>query len=470
MTDKTVQLQPWSENPEKHFGGYSDKGPVRSGNEDTFWIPEELTPVHLGELFIVADGVGGQRHGRAAADRAALTIHNVFYRLRQAQDSIHDAIQEAILQANTAVIEESQQLGDGKMGSTIVTGIIDQDVLTVAHVGDARAYLLRQGQLRQLTRDDSWVQRQVDAGLLTPEEAANHELRNVVTQVLGNKTDITVHLSDPIPLQAGDLVMLCSDGLYDVLSDHQMSSIMINNSPQTAAEELVQMAATSGATDNITAVVTRYGPADAVAPIAATATATDMTIQDASPAVTPTASPATKPTNKSKSPPWLPLLIAGLLIIVVLIILGIWIWNSSGLSSSSDDTAPIATLPVEPTAVPAETQQPLATATNSALQPVPTNTLMPTATIEQPATIPPATTNITIGQTVTVANTGGVGVSIRSTPEIGNNLIIIEPEGTQFLVTDGPEFGSERQWWQVQLDNGAEGWAAAEFLEPVSPQ
>ncbi|MCA9950472.1 MAG: protein phosphatase 2C domain-containing protein [Anaerolineales bacterium] len=477
MTDKTVQLPPWSENSERHFGGHSDKGPIRSGNEDAFWIPDETTPTQLGELFIVADGVGGQQHGRAAADRAALTVHSVFYRLRQAQDPIREAIQEAILQANTAVIEESQQLGGGKMGSTIVTCIIDQDVLTVAHVGDARVYLLRAGQLRQLTRDDSWVQRQVDAGLLTPDEAANHELRNVVTQVLGNKTDITVHLSDPIPLQAGDLMLLCSDGLYDVLSDRQMSGVMINNSPQAAAEKLVQMAATGGATDNITAVVVRYGSPEAVATLAPppmqvaaeeTIAATQMT-----PAYTPPPPPPALSTNKR--PSRLPLIIAAVLVVVVLIILGFWIWSSSRTDGAPDENVPVATLPATETA---PALQPATTETDTPIpvpspSPTPTNTpnILPTATDRPISTEETADTTdeITVGSKIIVT---GVLVNVRSEPRVDSNnqnVVFEVQQNTLLDVIGGPEDGGDLQWWSVKReDNNEIGWIAADFIELVA--
>ncbi len=111
--------------------------------------------------------------------------------------------------------------------------------------------------MRRLTRDDSWVQKQVEAGLITEQQAAKHEFRNIVTQVLGNKPEVNVHLSKTIPLQPDDLVLLCSDGLYDALPDSKMLSILTNNSPSSAAQQLVNAAIVAEAKDNITAVVVK---------------------------------------------------------------------------------------------------------------------------------------------------------------------------------------------------------------------
>jgi protein phosphatase len=113
--------------------------------------------------------------------------------------------------------------------------------------------------LRRLTRDDTWVQKQVDAGIITYEEAANHELRNIVTQVLGNKLDITVHQSASYELRAGDTYLLCSDGLHGVLSKEQLFKLMKNVPPQDAAEALVKAAIDAQTKDNVTAVVVNSG-------------------------------------------------------------------------------------------------------------------------------------------------------------------------------------------------------------------
>jgi PPM family protein phosphatase len=240
-------------------GANSNQGPYRSGNEDAYWVSTAQTPIQYGALYIVADGVGGQEHGAAAAQLAVQVIQDVFYQARRSGRMISDALEDAILQANQAVYDQAQARSS-KMGCTVVATVQHKNQLYVAHVGDARVYLLLENRLRQLTRDDTWVQRQLDAEIITAEEAKNHEWRNVVTQVLGNKLEITVHQSEPQPLQPGNIFLLCSDGLHGVLSSETMYRLMKSNPPQAAADRLVQAAIEANTKDNVTAVVVHAAP------------------------------------------------------------------------------------------------------------------------------------------------------------------------------------------------------------------
>jgi protein phosphatase len=145
------------------------------------------------------------------------------------------------------------------MGTTMtLTYSIGFD-LFLAHAGDSRAYLCREGSLRQLTRDHTRVQELVDAGMMTREEAATHRLRNVLTNVLGGGvplTDVDVHR---VGLTAGDIMLLCSDGLYDVVKDDEIASILCaSNSAEAACRSLIDLALERGAPDNVTVVVSRY--------------------------------------------------------------------------------------------------------------------------------------------------------------------------------------------------------------------
>lgn len=245
-------------------GGFSDTGPVRPANEDAFALPRTSRPLHLGALYVVADGVGGQQHGAEAAQTAVTVVPQVFYAARQENVVIQEALRRAVDAANQAIYDEAQARGARRMGCTLVAAVVHQGELYVAHVGDARAYLLQERKLRQLTRDDTWVQRQVDAGLLTREQAANHELRNVVTQVLGNEQKVDAHFAGPFPLRTDDRILLCSDGLYDALPAEQLYELVKSGAPAQTAEKLVMAAATGGATDNITAVVVQVGPVTGV--------------------------------------------------------------------------------------------------------------------------------------------------------------------------------------------------------------
>lgn len=239
----------------EHIGARSDQGPFRSTNQDAYWVSDATDPLELGELYIVTDGVGGQEFGAAAAQLAAQVISTDFYHERKNGEPIPAALSTAIHQANEAIYEQAQERGGVKMGCTVVVAVWHQKILHVAHVGDARVYLLHKSDLRQLTRDDSWVQQQIDAGIITKEEAANHEFRNVVTQALGNKLEITVHQSEHENIHNRDHLLLCTDGLHGVLSEAELIKLLKINPTQTAAETLVQEAIEAGTQDNVTAVV-----------------------------------------------------------------------------------------------------------------------------------------------------------------------------------------------------------------------
>ena len=239
----------------ENVGARSDQGPFRSTNQDAYWVSDATDPLELGELYIVTDGVGGQEFGAVAAQLAAQVISMDFYSHRQNNTSIPSALDYAIHQANKAIFAQAQERGGIKMGCTVVVAVWHQKTLYVAHVGDARVYLLHKNDLRQLTRDDSWVQQQLDAGIITQDEAANHQFRNVVTQALGNKLEITVHQSQHENIHNRDCLLLCTDGLHGVLSESELIKLLTIRPAQTAAETLVQEAIQAGTQDNVTAVV-----------------------------------------------------------------------------------------------------------------------------------------------------------------------------------------------------------------------
>jgi serine/threonine protein phosphatase PrpC len=235
-------------------GAVTDKGLYRAQNEDALWQPDHVSPVHLGALYIVADGVGGQEHGGIAARMAVAVLSDAFYRAREAGEDIPKALKRAILQANQAVYDEAQ-LSGLRMGATVVTAVHHHGQLYVGHVGDSRAYLVTSQKVKPLTRDDSIVQQQLDAGLITPAEAAKHQFSNLVTQVLGNKLEIDVHMGEPQAFCEGDSLLLCSDGLSGVVSPEAIHTIVAENPASVAAGMLIQAAKDAESQDNITAVV-----------------------------------------------------------------------------------------------------------------------------------------------------------------------------------------------------------------------
>ncbi len=243
------------------IGAASDKGPARSGNEDAYWVPHTQTPTHLGWLFVVADGVGGQEYGEIASQQAVQIVSDTFYGARRNALTVPDALKQAFLRANQEIFRLTHSQGLQKMGCTLVALAYLEGQAYLAHVGDARIYRLRGQVLQQLTRDDSWIQEQLDARVITPEEVANHELRHVVTQALGNREQVNVHVSEPVPLVLGDTFLLCSDGLHDTLEDTRLADLL-KQKPSQAAAALVLAAIEAKAGDNITAVVVQpmYNP------------------------------------------------------------------------------------------------------------------------------------------------------------------------------------------------------------------
>ena len=355
-------------------GAKSDKGPVRSANEDAYWVSHTETPTELGALYIVADGVGGQEAGDVAANKATEIISKAFYEHRQAGLEIEVALERAIRTANQVIFDLAQTRGGGKMGCTVVTAVLHNGYLYVAHVGDARAYFLMGDQLKRLTRDDTWVQKQVEANVLTPQEAANHELRNVVTQVLGNKEEIEVHLTHPVEIYSNDVFLLCSDGLHDPLNFQAILGLLRGKSAQAAAEDLVQASIDAETHDNVTAVVVNVGQVPGKVR-AATAAA---------------------PAGRSGIPPW----VIASLIVTVLVLLAILFFyvlpafnarQASAEATAVPEIVPSVESVLEETEVPAlppaptdeATAVPQATSTTAStatLEPLPSATLAATDT------------------------------------------------------------------------------------------
>ncbi len=437
----------------KMVGGYSDIGPVRQVNQDAFRLPDPTTSTHLGALYIVADGVGGQEHGEEAAKLGIQVAYDTFYQVRQQDYQIQAALKHALNKANQAVYAEAQARGGGRMGCTMVAVVQHEGMLYVAHVGDARAYLLHEGRMRRMTRDDTWVQKQVEAGLLSAEDAAKHELRNVVTQVLGNKPEVDVHLGKPYALTPDDMLMMCSDGLYDPVSDEQMQQLMISNPPQQAAEALIQAAITGNATDNITAVVVHSGAISALP-------------------------------SGVNIPRWLPLAVVGVILLIALAAALPSLFRSDPTPSgngvedgSTELPTPMPTLPPvdQPvdggvgleTAVPAA-----ATSTIAPTIPLATATLTPTLTSEpSPAPEPlVCVINLAFVWTDAQINSGNCEQSAQNQFVRGTTVEFIEP----FIprTVDGPNLECElgNVFRKVRaVETGIEGWVLANALQSLDP-
>nr|MDT0656628.1 protein phosphatase 2C domain-containing protein [Micromonospora sp. DSM 115978] len=225
----------------------SDRGLIRSGNQDS---------VHAGPwLVAVADGMGGM----AAGDLASRIVIEAIAPLdvATADDDLVGSLQEAVEVASAgirqAVAEEPDRQG---MGTTLTALLFSTTgtCLALAHIGDSRAYLLRGGTLRQLTRDDTFVQMLVDDGVITPEEASSHPRRAVVTQALQGEKVSPAYLT--LVPEAGDRWLLCSDGLSNVVRGDTLAEALVSYPDrQQCAQRLVDLALRAGGPDNITVIV-----------------------------------------------------------------------------------------------------------------------------------------------------------------------------------------------------------------------
>jgi serine/threonine protein phosphatase PrpC len=239
------------------FASLSDRGRVRLNNEDAHgqFVPDTSAEIEeRGEVFVVADGMGGHRGGEIASRIAVRTIL-AFYTAESGADRAK-ALARAFHEANETIIQEA--VADSTlfgMGTTCTALALHQGRAYFAHVGDSRCYLLRRGKILQVTTDHSIVGEMVRSGIISDEDARTHPKRNVITRSLGAQPDVVAETPDSIELQLGDTFLLCSDGLTAYLSDIDLTVVLTTNPPEAACKKLVQMANEQGGRDNITVQV-----------------------------------------------------------------------------------------------------------------------------------------------------------------------------------------------------------------------
>ena len=206
-----------------------------------------------GALFIVADGMGGHAAGEVASEIAVDTISTAYY--PDEHEDVAVALLNAIKRTNALIHQRAAEnmLRSG-MGTTCVVGILRGNMAYIANVGDSRAYVIRKGKIKQISQDHSWVAEQVRAGLLTEEQARTHAQRNVITRSLGTQPEVEVDVFAE-PLEEGDVLLLCSDGLSGLVSDDEMRAIIERFPPQESVYHLIERANENGGPDNITAIV-----------------------------------------------------------------------------------------------------------------------------------------------------------------------------------------------------------------------
>lgn len=242
--------------PVVRFAAKTDLGRVRENNEDKFDFYEVDSPTLLatrGCLYAVADGMGGHAAGQIASELALKSVIAHYY--DSPNDDIPSSILEAISEANETVHNVAQMVpGRENMGTTLTMAVFAEDRVYVGQVGDSRAYLVREGEIRQVTFDHSWVAEQVRIGVLTQEEAEVHPHRNIITRSIGTlpTVDPDVFIEQARP---GDVWVLCSDGLTGHVSEGDILQIAARHTPSEVARQLIELASARGGRDNITVFV-----------------------------------------------------------------------------------------------------------------------------------------------------------------------------------------------------------------------
>jgi serine/threonine protein phosphatase PrpC len=245
--------------------GLTDVGRVRTNNEDSFRIVEPLS------LFILSDGMGGEAHGEIASAMAVETISEYLAEPKQdSGETLHGEasdnfslktkrLKSAVHLANVKIYQSAQKNPEQRgMGATLTVVWVDDAKLSIAHVGDSRAYLLRSGNLQQLTNDHSLVAEQVRRGLITPQQAEESEMQSVLLRALGAHPDVEVDV-DEVAVVPNDVLLLCSDGLTRMVTEPEIAgTLQAETNPASAAQKLIELANGNGGLDNITVIVARF--------------------------------------------------------------------------------------------------------------------------------------------------------------------------------------------------------------------
>jgi protein phosphatase len=234
------------------FFGRTDQGRLRVKNEDSILVDQDAG------FCLVADGIGGTAAGDIASQMFAHAAQKVFSAEHETEDRISQLIQKTFLMANDAILKHVKtHPGCEGMGCTAELLALCEDRFVLGHMGDSRVYRLRGGELKQLTKDHSLVQEQLEQGLITPEEASHHALKNVILRAVGIRKNpsLDVLRGNTFP---GDLFLLCSDGLSDMISDPLIFKHLNSGSDiRDTVENLISEANANGGKDNISVVLAR---------------------------------------------------------------------------------------------------------------------------------------------------------------------------------------------------------------------
>jgi serine/threonine protein phosphatase PrpC len=262
------------------YSAASDRGSIRERNEDYYgiFVPDtEEAADRLGILAVVSDGMGGHFSGAEASRTAVETIGLTYFEgsdasvssivksriatpSRRAARERHSAsvvnnLRWSILEANRQVFETVGEGHNGMAGTTCTAIVFLPETMHIAHAGDSRAYLARDGELRQLTDDHSVVGEMVRKGMISRKDANKHPQRNIITRAVGLRGQLDIDVEESIPVQPGDRVLLCTDGLFSMLDEDEILEIAAQGTPQKACDKLVRRAKEEGGVDNITVII-----------------------------------------------------------------------------------------------------------------------------------------------------------------------------------------------------------------------
>ncbi|MGE4282620.1 MAG: Stp1/IreP family PP2C-type Ser/Thr phosphatase [Clostridia bacterium] len=243
------------------IGAFTDKGKARDINEDCFFVSE----FNLEDVFgycIVADGMGGHNAGEIASSLAIEEIKKYikdFYHPDMTDQQVIGIMNDSMSRANKTIYDKSlENQSYNGMGTTAIACIIYDKKIYIAHVGDSRAYLIHESSISQITTDHSMIEELINSGSITREEAQNHPQKNIITRALGGEENIPVdiHIQE---YSEGDMIIMCTDGLSNMLTDLEILSVLkCRNHLQSAVEELISIANDRGGLDNITVVALEF--------------------------------------------------------------------------------------------------------------------------------------------------------------------------------------------------------------------
>jgi protein phosphatase len=241
----------------------TDVGRHREHNEDDYGVGEGTHVAERGHLFVVCDGMGGHEAGEVASRIAVESILSAFY--AETSEDRGEALSVALDYANTNIFNEGHQSGIS-MGTTGVAAVIHRDECIIANVGDSRAYLIRKGAIRQISRDHTLVNEQIAAGMITSADAEKMLYKHVITRALGHQPDVIVD-TFRFAVLPNDIIMLTSDGLINHLSDDDILAVSTQFSLVDSVDRLVDMANERGGNDNITVLMVRVDAVEGTSPL-----------------------------------------------------------------------------------------------------------------------------------------------------------------------------------------------------------